>query len=190
MSLSTRELIERELLDAPEPLQQEVYDFVRFLKSRSPEESFNGLLLSERALAKDWATLIFAGHNLNSIRSASASAINPDSDNFAFRENFTAAPCSAGSMLTIYRPALSPGALGGRPRRTRVARSCSLRSFAVRARPSSRVRPRAQVSSDAKSCSSIFFTALRLIGIKCSVSFNDTACGIGVSYHRLTPSRG
>jgi hypothetical protein len=54
--MSTRELIERELANLPEPLQREVYDFVRFLRCKSDDESFNGLLLSESALAKDWNT--------------------------------------------------------------------------------------------------------------------------------------
>jgi hypothetical protein len=54
--MSTRELIERELADLPEPLQREVYDFVRFLRQKSDDESFNGILLSESALAKDWNT--------------------------------------------------------------------------------------------------------------------------------------
>ena len=54
--MSTRELIEREVASLPEPLQRQVYDFARFLKLRSDEESFNGLLLSESALGKDWNT--------------------------------------------------------------------------------------------------------------------------------------
>ena len=40
----------------PEPLRREVYDFARFLRLKREEESFNGLLLSETALAKDWNT--------------------------------------------------------------------------------------------------------------------------------------
>jgi hypothetical protein len=32
--MSTRELIDHELSDLPEPLQREVYDFVRFLRQR------------------------------------------------------------------------------------------------------------------------------------------------------------
>ena len=44
--MSTRELIERELDALPEPLQREVYDFAHFLRRRSEEERFNGLLLS------------------------------------------------------------------------------------------------------------------------------------------------
>jgi hypothetical protein len=53
--VSTRELIEKEIADLPEPLQREVFDFVRFLRTKQ-DNSFNGLLLSETALAKDWNT--------------------------------------------------------------------------------------------------------------------------------------
>lgn len=53
--MSTRELIEQELAELPEPLQREVYDFVRFLRTRSKDDSFNGLMLSEAALAKEWS---------------------------------------------------------------------------------------------------------------------------------------
>jgi hypothetical protein len=52
--MSTRELIEKEVANLPEPLQREVYDFVCFLRSKDADERFNGLLLSETALAKDW----------------------------------------------------------------------------------------------------------------------------------------
>ena len=54
--MSTRELIEQEVSKLPEPLQHEVYDFARFLRLKSDEDKFNGLLLSETALAKDWNT--------------------------------------------------------------------------------------------------------------------------------------
>ena len=54
--MSTRELIEKEVAGLPEPLQREVYDFARFLRCKREDESFNGLLLSETALAKDWNT--------------------------------------------------------------------------------------------------------------------------------------
>lgn len=54
--MSTRELIEKEVASLPEALQREVYDFVRFLRIKRDEETFNGLLLSESALAKDWST--------------------------------------------------------------------------------------------------------------------------------------
>ena len=54
--MSTRELIEKELADLPEPLQREVYDFARFIRSRKEDEHFNGLRLSESALTPDWNT--------------------------------------------------------------------------------------------------------------------------------------
>ena len=60
---ATRRILTKQILvhlepgvDMPEPLQREVYDFARFLRVRSEAESFNGLLLSETALAKDWNT--------------------------------------------------------------------------------------------------------------------------------------
>jgi hypothetical protein len=52
--MSTRELIERELTALPEPLQREMYDFARFLRFKKEDEQFNGLMLSETALARDW----------------------------------------------------------------------------------------------------------------------------------------
>ena len=54
--MSTQELIIREVENLPEPLQREVYDFARFLREKADGESFNGLLLSESALKKDWET--------------------------------------------------------------------------------------------------------------------------------------
>ncbi|HEX3359290.1 MAG TPA: hypothetical protein VHS31_20090 [Tepidisphaeraceae bacterium] len=54
--MSTRQLIDLELESLPEQLQQEVYDFVRFLKSKSEDGVFNGLLLSQSVLAKEWDT--------------------------------------------------------------------------------------------------------------------------------------
>ena len=54
--MSTKQLIEQEIIALPEPLQREVYDFVRFLRAKQEDESFNGLRLSETALAKDWST--------------------------------------------------------------------------------------------------------------------------------------
>jgi hypothetical protein len=53
--VSTRELIEKEIADLPEPLQREVFNFARFLRTNR-DDPFNGLLLSETALAKDWNT--------------------------------------------------------------------------------------------------------------------------------------
>ena len=54
--MSTQELINKEVQNLPEPLQREVYDFVRFLREKSADDSFNGLLLSESALRRDWNT--------------------------------------------------------------------------------------------------------------------------------------
>ena len=55
-SMSTRELIDKEVASLPEPLQREVYDFARSLGNKKQDESFNGLRLSESALARDWNT--------------------------------------------------------------------------------------------------------------------------------------
>jgi hypothetical protein len=52
--MSTRELIDKEIASLPETLQREVFDFARFLRHRHADEHFNGLLLSESALARDW----------------------------------------------------------------------------------------------------------------------------------------
>ncbi len=54
--MSMPELIEKEVANLPEPLQREVYDFARFLRLKTDGDSFNGLLLSESSLAKDWNT--------------------------------------------------------------------------------------------------------------------------------------
>ena len=56
MRMSTQELIVNEIQRLPEPLQREVYDFARFLREKSADEAFNGLLLSNSALEKDWNT--------------------------------------------------------------------------------------------------------------------------------------
>ncbi|HMO83946.1 MAG TPA: hypothetical protein PKC18_03400 [Lacipirellulaceae bacterium] len=52
--MSTRELIDQELDGLPEPLQRQVYDFARFLRLKSDSDDFNGLLVSEAVLARDW----------------------------------------------------------------------------------------------------------------------------------------
>lgn len=54
--MSTRELIIKEVEELPEPLRREVYDFARFLRQKTSDESFNGMLFSESSLAKDWDT--------------------------------------------------------------------------------------------------------------------------------------
>jgi len=54
--MSTQALIEKEVSALPESLQREVYDFARFLHQKNADDVFNGLILSETALAKDWNT--------------------------------------------------------------------------------------------------------------------------------------
>jgi hypothetical protein len=56
MLTGTQELIVKEIEELPEPLQREVYDFARFLRERSADDAFNGLLLSNSALKEDWDT--------------------------------------------------------------------------------------------------------------------------------------
>ena len=43
-----------EIEELPEPLLEEVLNFVRFLKSQASQERFEAALLSETALGKDW----------------------------------------------------------------------------------------------------------------------------------------
>ena len=50
------ELIEKEVTRLPASLQREVYDFACFLRIKREDESFNGLLLSETSLAREWNT--------------------------------------------------------------------------------------------------------------------------------------
>ena len=52
--MSTRELIEQEVARLPESVQAEVLDFVRFLRSKKEDETFNGLLVSKSVLARNW----------------------------------------------------------------------------------------------------------------------------------------
>ncbi len=52
--MSTRELIEKEIANLPEDLQRKVYDFAVGLKMRIAEEPFNGVVLSDSVLARDW----------------------------------------------------------------------------------------------------------------------------------------
>jgi hypothetical protein len=54
--MSMRELIEKEVSTLPESLQREVYDFARFLHHKNSDDLFNGLLLGETGLSKDWNT--------------------------------------------------------------------------------------------------------------------------------------
>jgi hypothetical protein len=53
--MSTPELINSEVQQLPEQMQREVYNFARFLRAKAKDD-FNGLALSESALARDWNT--------------------------------------------------------------------------------------------------------------------------------------
>jgi len=52
--MQDKKVVIRELEDLPEPLLQEVLDFVRFLKTRATQEKLDTALLSENVLGKDW----------------------------------------------------------------------------------------------------------------------------------------
>lgn len=52
--MSTRQVIEQELAGLPEPLRREVCAFARLPRFKRQDESFNGLLLNESAIAKEW----------------------------------------------------------------------------------------------------------------------------------------
>jgi len=52
--MQDKKVVIRELEALPEPLLQEVLDFVRFLKTRATQEKLDTAFLSETALGKDW----------------------------------------------------------------------------------------------------------------------------------------
>ncbi|NBV21458.1 MAG: DUF2281 domain-containing protein [Proteobacteria bacterium] len=54
--MSTAQLIQREIEQAPEPVLREVYHYLCFLKTRADDEGFDGLAWSESSLTKDWNT--------------------------------------------------------------------------------------------------------------------------------------
>jgi len=54
--MSTTELIARELTALPESEQRKVYEFAHALRLQNADQVFDGLLLSEAGLAKDWNT--------------------------------------------------------------------------------------------------------------------------------------
>lgn len=56
MFMSTRELINRELDVLPESLQQEVFHFVCFLKTRIEADEFDGAAASASVLHREWDT--------------------------------------------------------------------------------------------------------------------------------------
>jgi hypothetical protein len=52
--MNKKELIAKEIEQVPEPLLEEVLDFVRFLKTKRNQEKREISLLSESSLKKDW----------------------------------------------------------------------------------------------------------------------------------------
>jgi hypothetical protein len=54
--MSTRDLIEKEIAALPEPLQRKVYDFAVHLRAKAQAGDFNGAVLSESVLERDWNT--------------------------------------------------------------------------------------------------------------------------------------
>ena len=52
--MSVKELLAKELENAPEPLLEEVLDFTRFLKSKRDLAGRELAILSESSLSKDW----------------------------------------------------------------------------------------------------------------------------------------
>lgn len=52
--MTTKEILINEIQGIPEPLLEELLDFINFLKSKSVREKFAVTLMSETSLAKDW----------------------------------------------------------------------------------------------------------------------------------------
>ena len=52
--MTTKEILINEIQGIPEPLLEELLDFINFLKSKSVREKFTVTLMSETSLAKDW----------------------------------------------------------------------------------------------------------------------------------------
>ena len=53
-TMNKKELIAKEIEQVPEPVLEEVLDFVRFLKGKRMQERLESSLLSESSLKKDW----------------------------------------------------------------------------------------------------------------------------------------
>jgi hypothetical protein len=52
--VTTKELLFSEIEQAPEPLLEEILDFVQFLKHKTQRPGLETALASEAVLAKDW----------------------------------------------------------------------------------------------------------------------------------------
>ena len=53
-AMNKKELVVREIERVPEPLLEEVLDFVRFLKTKRAQDKLGVSILSESSLQKDW----------------------------------------------------------------------------------------------------------------------------------------
>lgn len=52
--MGAKELLFHEIEHFPEPLLDEVLDFMNFLKAKSIQERFEATIISESSLKKDW----------------------------------------------------------------------------------------------------------------------------------------
>jgi hypothetical protein len=52
--MSTKDILINEIQEIPEPLLDEVLDFVYFLKTKVAREKLDVLITSESSLSKDW----------------------------------------------------------------------------------------------------------------------------------------
>lgn len=52
--MNKKELLAKEIEQVPEPILDELLDFVRFLKSKMDQERLETAIASESALKKDW----------------------------------------------------------------------------------------------------------------------------------------
>ena len=52
--MTTRENLLREIQQVPEPLLEEVLDFIRFLQVRGGSDRFETAVASEPSLSRDW----------------------------------------------------------------------------------------------------------------------------------------
>jgi hypothetical protein len=53
-TMNTKNLLIQELEQVPEPILEEVLDFLRFLKAKKIQETLEMSILSESSLRKDW----------------------------------------------------------------------------------------------------------------------------------------
>lgn len=52
--MTTRDVLLKEIQQVPEPLLQEVLDFIRFVQARRAGDRFETAVVSEPSLSRDW----------------------------------------------------------------------------------------------------------------------------------------